>query len=77
MFMSNQPIESMFRHQGKTVNIIGKNRTKIYQELYKDITELQANNELPVHDNYLGPCKYRSVSSRAAWSWANLASPIP
>ena len=52
--MSNQPIESMFRHQGKTVNIIGKNRTKIYQELYKDITELQANNELPVHDNYLG-----------------------
>ena len=52
--MSNQPIESMFIYQGKTVNIIGKNRTKIYQELYKDITALQANNELPVHDNYLG-----------------------
>ena len=52
--MSNQPIETMFRHQGKTVNIIGKNRTKIYEDLYKEITELQDSKQLPVHDNYLG-----------------------
>ena len=52
--MPNSPIEKMFNHQGKTVNVIGKNRTKTYQELYKDLTELQKTKELPVHDNYLG-----------------------
>ena len=52
--MSNRHFEDMFRHQGKTVNIIGKTRVKTYQDLYRQLTELQEKNEIPVHDNYLG-----------------------
>jgi len=52
--MSNRHFEDMFRHQGKTVNIIGKTRVKTYRDLYRQLTELQENNEIPVHDNYLG-----------------------
>ena len=52
--MSNRYFEDMFRHQGKTVNIIGKTRVKTYRDLYRQLTELQDKNEIPVHDNYLG-----------------------
>ena len=52
--MSNRHFEDMFRHQGKTVNIIGKTRIKTYRDLYRELTELQENNKIPIHDNYLG-----------------------
>jgi len=52
--MSNRHFEDMFRHQGKTVNIIGKTRVKTYRDLYKQLSELQDKNEISVHDNYLG-----------------------
>ena len=52
--MSNKHFEDMFRHQGKTVNIIGKTRVKTYRDLYRQLTELQEKNEIHVHDNYLG-----------------------
>ena len=52
--MSNRHFENMFRHQGKTVNIIGKTRVKTYRDLYRQLSELQDKNEIPVHDNYLG-----------------------
>ncbi|MBC8256700.1 MAG: adenosylcobalamin-dependent ribonucleoside-diphosphate reductase [Candidatus Marinimicrobia bacterium] len=52
--MSKRHFEDMFKHRGKTVNIIGKTRIKTYRDLYRQLTELQENNELPVHDNYLG-----------------------
>ena len=52
--MSNRHFEDMFMHQGKTVNIIGKTRVKTYRDLYRQLTELQEKNEIPIHDNYLG-----------------------
>ena len=52
--MSNRHFEDMFKHQGKTVNIIGKTRVKTYRDLYKQLSELQDKNEISVHDNYLG-----------------------
>ena len=52
--MSNRHFEDMFKHQGKTVNIIGKTRVKTYRDLYRQLTELQSKKEIPVHDNYLG-----------------------
>ncbi len=52
--MSNRHFEDMFRHQGKTVNIIGKTRVKTYRDLYRQLSELQDKNEIQVHDNYLG-----------------------
>ena len=52
--MSNRQFEDMFKHQGKTVNIIGKTRVKTYRDLYRQLTELQEKNEIPIHDNYLG-----------------------
>tara|TARA_B110000263_G_scaffold131899_1_gene114674 strand:- start:37 stop:2565 length:2529 start_codon:yes stop_codon:yes gene_type:complete len=52
--MSNRHFEDMFRHQGKTVNIIGKTRVKTYRDIYRQLSELQDKNEIPVHDNYLG-----------------------
>ena len=52
--MSNRHFEDMFKHRGKTVNIIGKIRVKTYQDLYRQLSELQDKNEIPVHDNYLG-----------------------
>jgi ribonucleoside-diphosphate reductase alpha chain len=52
--MSNRHFEDMFKHRGKTVNIIGKTRVKTYRDLYRQLTELQEKNEIPVHDNYLG-----------------------
>ena len=52
--MSNIAIDSMFKHEGKTVNIMGKTRVKTYQELYILLSQLQKEKEIPVHDDYLG-----------------------
>ena len=47
-------IEQMFDFQGKTTKLIGTSRTQAYKEVYEHLTEKQKNNELPIHDNYLG-----------------------
>ena len=47
-------IEKMFSYEGKTTKLIGKTRSKIYEELYNYISEKQNNNELSFHGNYLG-----------------------
>ena len=47
-------IEKMFSHEGKTTKLIGKTRSKIYEELYTYITDKQNKNELSFHGNYLG-----------------------
>jgi len=44
----------MFKHEGKTVNIMGKTRVKTYQELYMRLSQLQKEKEIPVHGDYLG-----------------------
>ena len=46
-------IKKMFAHQGKTTKVIGKNRTKIYNEIYDYISNLQDSGDLPQHKNYL------------------------
>ena len=45
--MSNIAVENMFKHKGKTVNIIGKTRIKTYQDLYSQLSNLQKNKEIP------------------------------
>ena len=52
--MSNRAVENMFKHKGKTVNIIGKTRIKTYQYLYSQLSNLQKNKEIPIHGDYLG-----------------------
>ena len=52
--MSNSAVENMFKHTGKTVNIIGKTRIKTYRDLYLQLSDLQKNKEIPVHSDYLG-----------------------
>ena len=52
--MLNKAVEYMFKHTGKTVNIIGKTRVKTYKDLYVKLSDLQKNKEIPVHDDYLG-----------------------
>ena len=52
--MLEKSIKNMFDHEGKTVNVIGKSRVKAYQELYDYVEELQKNNEVGMHKNYLG-----------------------
>ena len=52
--MLNRAVEHMFKHTGKTVNIIGKTRVKTYKDLYVKLSDLQKNKEIPVHDDYLG-----------------------
>ena len=47
-------IEKMFSYEGKTTKLIGKTRSKIYEELYTYITDKQNKNELSFHGNYLG-----------------------
>jgi len=47
-------IEQMFDVQGKTKKIIGSSRTQTYKEVYNHLSEKQKNNELPIHENYLG-----------------------
>ena len=44
----------MFKHEGKTVNVLGKNRVKTYRELYEYIEELENSKQIKKHDNYLG-----------------------
>jgi len=44
----------MFKHEGKTVNVIGKNRVKTYKELYEYIEELEKSKQIQKHDDYLG-----------------------
>ena len=50
--MKNFPL--MFGHNGKTVNVIGKKRVAIYKRLYGHLENLQKNNTIKVHENYLG-----------------------
>ena len=52
--MSNTSMKKMFKHQGKTVNVIGKSRVKTYEELFNSLSKLQIENSVPVHENYLG-----------------------
>ena len=52
--MSNTAVENMFAHDGKTVNIIGKARIKTYHDLYMQLSQLQKEKEISIHDNYLG-----------------------
>ena len=47
-------IEQMFDFKGKTAKIIGSKRTKVYHELFNNITEKQNNKELPINGDYLG-----------------------
>tara|TARA_Y100000590_G_scaffold446418_1_gene580110 strand:+ start:306 stop:2810 length:2505 start_codon:yes stop_codon:yes gene_type:complete len=44
----------MFKHEGKTVNVLGKNRVKTYRELYEYIEELENSKQIKKHDDYLG-----------------------
>ncbi len=52
--MSENPINNMLEHEGKTVKIIGKTRIKTYKELFNHIDDLQKNREVGKHNNYLG-----------------------
>ncbi len=47
-------IEQMFDFQGKTTKLIGSNRAQAYREVYNHLSEKQKNDELPIHENYLG-----------------------
>ena len=52
--MLEKSIRDMFKHEGKTVKIMGKNRLKTYKELYEYIEELQQDKQIKKHNNYLG-----------------------
>ena len=52
--MSNRAVENMFKHTGKTVNIIGKTRINTYQDQYTDLSNLQKNKQDHIHGHYLG-----------------------
>ena len=52
--MLNSTVENMFKHDGKTVKIIGKTRIKTYQDLYMQLSQLQKEKEIPIHSDYLG-----------------------
>ena len=47
-------INDMFKHQGKTSKLIGSQRLKSYQYAYNHISNMQKENKLPTHKNYLG-----------------------
>ena len=47
-------IKQMFKHQGKAAKLIGSQRLKAYESAYNYISDMQNNNTIPVHDNYLG-----------------------
>jgi len=49
--MKNFPL--MFGHNGKTVKIIGKKRISTYKRLYEHLSNLQKNNTVKTHENYL------------------------
>lgn len=44
----------MFSHNGKTTNYIGKKRVSSYKKIYEHLSNLQDNNTIKVHENYLG-----------------------
>jgi len=44
----------MFNFEGKTTKLIGRARTKVYNETYNYLTEKQNSKNLPFHGNYLG-----------------------
>ena len=46
--------QNMFNFQGKTTKLIGRARTKAYNEAYDYLSEKQRNKEIPFHGNYLG-----------------------
>ena len=46
--------QNMFRFEGKTTKLIGRARTKVYNETYDYLTEKQNSNDLPFHGDYLG-----------------------
>ena len=46
--MLDRHFEDMFKHQGKTVKIIGKTRVKTYRDLYRKLTELQSINHITI-----------------------------
>tara|TARA_B100002051_G_scaffold136099_1_gene129250 strand:+ start:391 stop:2910 length:2520 start_codon:yes stop_codon:yes gene_type:complete len=46
--------QNMFSFEGKTTKLIGRARTKVYNETYDYLTEKQNGNDLPFHGNYLG-----------------------
>ena len=39
--MLNSTVENMFKHDGKTVKILGKTRIKTYHDLYMQLSQLQ------------------------------------
>ena len=47
-------IDIMFKHQGKAAKLIGPQRLRAYKEAYNHISELQKENKLPIHNDYLG-----------------------
>ena len=46
--------QNMFNFEGKTTKLIGRARTKVYNETYNYLTEKQNSKNLPFHGNYLG-----------------------
>jgi len=50
----SNPIKKMFDYDGKTVNVIGKVRVKMYHELFKYLDQLQESNDLQTTKDYLG-----------------------
>ena len=44
--MSNSAVENMFKHTGKTVNIIGKTRVRTYQGLYVQLSDMQKDKQI-------------------------------
>ena len=50
---SNQ-IKEMFKYQGKAAKLIGPQRLKVYESIYDHISDMQKENKLPIHGNYLG-----------------------
>ena len=51
--MSNRAVENMFKHTGKTVNIIGKTRIKTYQDLYVQLSDMQKDKQIPIHGDLI------------------------
>lgn len=47
-------LREMFAVRGKTAKRIGESRTKVYEDLYRDLSERVASGTLPSHPDYLG-----------------------
>ena len=50
--MLNKAVEDMFKHTGKTVNIIGKTRIRTYQGLYVQLSDMQKNKQILVPNGF-------------------------